>query len=598
MSLRTKPRAAVVHARSLARRVGSAARDGAGLPRLARRSGRPRRLPRVAAPPPAGGGHQFLRALTGELRDRGLEVEENRLSGATPRCLFNSFNFDLARMRRFARDDVRMVHRVDGPIGVYRGFDDGTDRRIEAMNAELAHATVLQSRFSLDAHRELGIRLVEPVVIRNAPDPAIFHPPNEREDVAGRPLRVVAVSWSDNPRKGADVLTALGAVADPERFELTFVGRAPEGLVGWRVARTSSFGGARRAAAKPGLLRRGEPRRPVLERAPRGPRLRAACRVPPQRRPPRARGRGGHRLRRARDVAAALAQLGAELDERRAAIVVPSLAAGRRPVPRGASRMSACADRAEAGDGGPWHGAPPAHARVAGTVAALRPRRRARLGARRRGGVRRGGRPWRRLPRRRAVVGPVLPPTGRLPHESLRGARSALDGLVAPARARLLPRSARRRPGYPEFDRALESLRTRSRPLRAGPGDPSRDGAARRRGRRRPRPGAPDPDRDRARPVPARGRRAPSRRARLPRPRAGRVRGGLVPEGRGRDGRRRRAEDDQGSGRPRRRPRARARRARPARRAAHGPGTRLRARASSSVAACRSCTACCPTATA
>ena len=39
-----------------------------------------------------------------------------------------------------------MVHRVDGPIGVYRGFDDGTDRRIEAMNAELAHATVLQSQ--------------------------------------------------------------------------------------------------------------------------------------------------------------------------------------------------------------------------------------------------------------------------------------------------------------------------------------------------------------------------------------------------------------------------------------------------------------------
>ena len=78
-----------------------------------------------------------------------------------------------------------MVHRVDGPIGVYRGFDDGTDRRIEAMNAELAHATVLQSQFSLDAHRELGIRLVAPVVITNAPDPAIFHPAGEREPVGG-----------------------------------------------------------------------------------------------------------------------------------------------------------------------------------------------------------------------------------------------------------------------------------------------------------------------------------------------------------------------------------------------------------------------------
>ncbi len=171
MSLRTKPRAAVVHARSLGasrRRCGSR-RSGTSAPRATDRADLA--VFHEAAPPPAGGGHQFLRALTGELRRRGLEVEENRLSGATPRCLFNSFNFDLARLRRFARDDVRMVHRVDGPIGVYRGFDDGTDRRIEAMNAELAHATVLQSRFSLDAHRDLGIRLVEPVVIHERAGP-------------------------------------------------------------------------------------------------------------------------------------------------------------------------------------------------------------------------------------------------------------------------------------------------------------------------------------------------------------------------------------------------------------------------------------------
>ncbi len=324
MSLRTTPRAALVHGRSLARRVGA---------RLAtERDFRASRDDRAdvavfheSAAPPSGGGHQFLRALTGELRGRGLEVEENRLSGATPRCLLNSFNFDHARLRRFARDDVRMVHRVDGPIGVYRGFDDGTDRRIEAMNAELAHATVLQSRFSLDAHRELGIRLVEPVVIPNAPDPAIFHPPNEREDVAGRPLRVVAVSWSDNPRKGADALTALGAVADPGRFELTFVGRAPEGLVGWRVL-------APRPSAELAALLRSQdcyvaaslddPCSNALLEA-------LACGLPAVYRRsgghPELVGEAGIGFDGPGDVAAALAQLGAELDERRAAIVVPSL---------------------------------------------------------------------------------------------------------------------------------------------------------------------------------------------------------------------------------------------------------------------------------
>ena len=96
-------------------------------------------------PPPYGGGNQFLLALVAELERRGVDVEVNRLSGATAACLFNSFTFDFGRLRRFARDGVRMVHRVDGPIGVYRGFDDGTDRRIAGINAELADTTVCQS---------------------------------------------------------------------------------------------------------------------------------------------------------------------------------------------------------------------------------------------------------------------------------------------------------------------------------------------------------------------------------------------------------------------------------------------------------------------
>jgi glycosyltransferase involved in cell wall biosynthesis len=175
-------------------------------------------------PPPYGGGNQFLLALVGELERRGLDVEVNRLSGATPMCLFNSFTFDFGRLRRFARDGVRMVQRVDGPIGVYRGFDDGTDRRIVEVNGELADATVFQSQWSLDKHRELGLDLRVPVVVPNAVDPAMFHPPARREPLEGRALRVVATSWSDNPRKGADILRWLDRNHDPRTLELTFVG--------------------------------------------------------------------------------------------------------------------------------------------------------------------------------------------------------------------------------------------------------------------------------------------------------------------------------------------------------------------------------------
>jgi glycosyltransferase involved in cell wall biosynthesis len=176
------------------------------------------------SPPPSGGGNQFIRALEQELERRGLELERNRISGATPACLFNSFNFDFGRLRRFAREGVRMVHRVDGPIGVYRGFDDGTDQRIVELNGALADATVFQSRWSLERHRALGLELRSPVVIPNAVDPAIFHPPPAREPLAGRRLRVIATSWSDNPRKGQDVLEWLDRELDPDRFELTFAG--------------------------------------------------------------------------------------------------------------------------------------------------------------------------------------------------------------------------------------------------------------------------------------------------------------------------------------------------------------------------------------
>ena len=220
MPLRTKPRAAVVHARRLLRPARtyvdwlSSRHGGADLSVF-----------HEYVPPPSGGGHQFVRALSRELERRGLRLEANRISRGTRTCLFNSFNFDAARLRRFAREDVRMVHRVDGPIGAYRGFDDGTDQHIVDLNRAFADATVVQSRYSLEKHAELGLELRSPVLIPNAPDPEIFHPPAAQTALAGRRLRVIATSWSDNPRKGSDVLAWLDRQLDEDELEVTFAGR-------------------------------------------------------------------------------------------------------------------------------------------------------------------------------------------------------------------------------------------------------------------------------------------------------------------------------------------------------------------------------------
>jgi len=226
VELRTAPRAAYVHARTAWGGLRRAAATEAS--RLVSRNDRADlAVFHDFAPPPSGGGNQFLAGLVNELQRRGLEVEVNRISGSTPVCLFNSFNFDDRRLRRFARAGCRMVHRVDGPIGVYRGFDDGTDRHIAALNHALADATVFQSRYSLDKHRELGIELRAPVVIPNTPDPAVFNADGRVALKAGKPVRLITTSWSDNPRKGADVIAELERLVDPARYELTFVGRSP-----------------------------------------------------------------------------------------------------------------------------------------------------------------------------------------------------------------------------------------------------------------------------------------------------------------------------------------------------------------------------------
>jgi glycosyltransferase involved in cell wall biosynthesis len=278
------------------------------------------------APPPTGGGHQFLRALVGELELRGLVVEVNRISAGTTTCLFNSFNFDFRRLRRFARDDVRFVHRVDGPIGTYRGFDDGTDARIAEINRRLADATVVQSRYSLDAHRALGIELVDPRLVVNTVDPAVFHPPAERDPIAGRRVRVIATSWSDNPNKGADVLEWLDANLDHERYELTFLGRSQESFAHIRAP------GAIPTAEVADALRRNDVYLAPSSNDPCSNALleALACGLPAVFRAsgghPELVGGAGVGFEEASEIPAALDRLVADLDDRRAAIRIAPLA--------------------------------------------------------------------------------------------------------------------------------------------------------------------------------------------------------------------------------------------------------------------------------
>lgn len=178
-------------------------------------------------PPPMGGGHQFLRAFWRQVEVYGLKVENNSISRTARACLFNSFNFDTNRLGQMKRKVGVYVHRVDGPIDVYRGRDEGVDRDIHAVNQKFADKTIFQSRYSLEKHLALGLEFRNPVVIMNAADPEIFNPSGRVGFSRDRRTRLIASSWSDNPNKGASVYKWLDAHLDWERYEMTFVGRSP-----------------------------------------------------------------------------------------------------------------------------------------------------------------------------------------------------------------------------------------------------------------------------------------------------------------------------------------------------------------------------------
>jgi glycosyltransferase involved in cell wall biosynthesis len=183
-------------------------------------------------PPPYGGSNQFLTALRRELQSRGLRISDGAVGRSTRAVLLHSYLVEVDEVLRRLHEGVRVIHRVDGPIELYRGADDGADRKIVEINSTLADATIFQSRWSLEAHRQLGIDLRDPVMIPNAVDPRIFFPPAERQP--GRRLRVIGTSWSDNPRKGAATVAALACAVDRDHYEFTFVGRAPCPLEGVR----------------------------------------------------------------------------------------------------------------------------------------------------------------------------------------------------------------------------------------------------------------------------------------------------------------------------------------------------------------------------
>lgn len=176
--------------------------------------------------PPYGGGNQFMMALRKALKHQNVRVVVNQMSEDVDVHLCNSAWFDVSLFRHAVKKRrIRMLHRIDGPISLYRGTDAIEDNQIYTLNHEFSSATIYQSGWCFQRSLDLGYEPVRPLVIHNAVDGQIFYPSNRLTLEPNQKIRLVATAWSDNPRKGKSFYQWLDEHLDFDRFTLTFVGR-------------------------------------------------------------------------------------------------------------------------------------------------------------------------------------------------------------------------------------------------------------------------------------------------------------------------------------------------------------------------------------
>lgn len=179
--------------------------------------------------PPYGGGNQFMLALRKAFQGFDLDVRENELREGIDAYVLNSIHFDVDRFLDFSRKHrLNVVHRIDGPIHLIRGYDREKDELCFELNTQFASATVLQSAWTYQRIVEMGYQPINPVIIHNAVDAQIFHSRGKVPFDRSRKIRLISTSWSNNPRKGGPTYKWIEKHLDWSRFEYTFVGNVSE----------------------------------------------------------------------------------------------------------------------------------------------------------------------------------------------------------------------------------------------------------------------------------------------------------------------------------------------------------------------------------
>lgn len=172
---------------------------------------------------PWGGGNQFLKNL------KTVWEEENHYTNDIQNAdviLFNSHqNLDqVVKLKKKYAQKI-FIHRIDGPISQYRGRNIFLDKLIFLFAQELADGVIFQSKWSLEESKQLGFKTCRfQKIIHNAADPKLFYSEKNSFLESHNVTKLIATSWSENPKKGLDIYKYLDENLNFDEYEFTFLG--------------------------------------------------------------------------------------------------------------------------------------------------------------------------------------------------------------------------------------------------------------------------------------------------------------------------------------------------------------------------------------
>lgn len=176
---------------------------------------------------PWGGGNQFLKSLKDWMIENNHYVENPNdadvLISNSHHFAIDGGNHSWSEYLKLVKNK-KVIHRIDGPIHLYRDNDLYIDKIIRNFTNSFADGVVFQGNWSAEKNIEFQIgKNSDYTVIPNAPRPKVFNSNNKKASKDSK-VKLISVSWSSHENKGFEYYDYLDKNLDFSKYEYTFVG--------------------------------------------------------------------------------------------------------------------------------------------------------------------------------------------------------------------------------------------------------------------------------------------------------------------------------------------------------------------------------------